>query len=107
MTFDEILDKPYGYFDNHIDAFCLRDYFKVLLLTLWEEGEGFSGKRPFGNSGWEWDIYHCLISIGAVAGTVELDGDGFVSDSYGYDEDEMNGLVGELIHHIFKSKIDS
>jgi hypothetical protein len=34
------------------DNITIRDYLRILLETLWEEGEGFSGKRPFGNSGW-------------------------------------------------------
>lgn len=33
----------------------LREACKALLLTVIKEGEGFSGKRPFGNSGWEYE----------------------------------------------------
>lgn len=54
----------------------VREYFRVLLSTVWEEGEGFSGKRPFGNSGWEYDLYAPLIRGGFIPG--RLDEDGFV-----------------------------
>lgn len=45
-----ILDTPMQ--ENDADAATIRDYLKALLLRLWEQGEGFDGKRPFGNSGW-------------------------------------------------------
>ncbi|MCK4870706.1 MAG: hypothetical protein KAS93_06325 [Gammaproteobacteria bacterium] len=53
-------------------------YFKELLVTLWREGESFSGKRPFGNSGWEYDVYKPLIAAGVIAG--KLDEDGYIED---------------------------
>ena len=37
------------------------EYLERLLLTLWEEKDNFSSKRPFGNSGWEYDLYEILI----------------------------------------------
>jgi len=46
--------------DNDANADTIRDYLKVLLSTLWEEGESFSGKRPFGNSGWEYELLDTL-----------------------------------------------
>lgn len=39
----------------------LDTYLKELLKAIWLEGEGFSGKRPFGNSGWQWDINSALV----------------------------------------------
>jgi hypothetical protein len=59
------------------DDLTVRDYLRTLLMTLWEEGEGFSGKRPFGNSGWEYDIYKPLIAGGFIPGA--LDEDGYVN----------------------------
>lgn len=49
----------------------VRGYFRDLMTELWEQQEGFSGKRPFGNSGWEWDLYVPLakakfIDMGAI-----------------------------------------
>jgi len=36
------------------DNLTIRDYFYTLLTAVWNEGESFSGKRPFGNGGWEY-----------------------------------------------------
>lgn len=57
-----------------------------MLKELWREKEGFSGKRPFGNSGWENDLYEPLIKDGFIVGT--LDEDGYVEsvdEKAGYD----------------------
>jgi hypothetical protein len=45
-----------------------------LLKALWEEGEGFSGKRPLGNSGWEYDLYKPLVKAGIVDGSFDEEG---------------------------------
>jgi hypothetical protein len=52
----------------------VRQFFATLLRTLWIEGEGFSGKRPFRNSGWEFDLYAALIKAGFIDGTLDEDG---------------------------------
>jgi hypothetical protein len=41
-----------------------REYFKELLRAVWLEEEGFDGKRPFGNSGWQCDPIDGLIEGG-------------------------------------------
>lgn len=70
----------------------LREYLFELLATLWIEGESFSGKRPFGNSGWEYDMYAFLVQAGAVRG--EFDEDGRLND---VDKDSANALMPGLI----------
>jgi hypothetical protein len=76
----------------------IREYLCALLTQLWSEGEGFSGKRPFGNSGWEYDLYHALIKADAVEG--ELDGDGYIHRISREEQDKANtiifGLIGEM-----------
>lgn len=69
----DVLAIPMG--RNDADAATVRDYFKKLLWQIWEDGESFSGKRPFGNSGWEYDLYGPLIKAGAVKGVIEVDGE--------------------------------
>ena len=68
--------------DNDAEAATIREYLVALLRQLWAEGEGFSGKRPFGNSGWEWDMYPPLIKAGLVAGRLDeevfIDRDGCI-----------------------------
>jgi len=52
----------------------IKGYLKKLLETVWSEGESFSGKRPFGNSGWEYDLYTPLVAGGFVEGELDADG---------------------------------
>jgi hypothetical protein len=47
----------------------IKDFFKELLITLFKEGECFSGKRPFGNSGWDYDLCVCLVQNGVIEGS--------------------------------------
>lgn len=85
----KILDLPMG--SNDANAHTVRDYLKALLKELWNEGEGFSGKRPFGNSGWEGELYYPLVKAGLVHG--EIDG----SYAECVDEDAANRLIFEAI----------
>ncbi len=67
----EILALPMGPNDAGVDT--VRDYLKALLLRVWTEEEGFSGKRPFGNSGWKNEVYDALIRGGAGGASTILD----------------------------------
>jgi hypothetical protein len=70
-----LLDALEVRFDSDAgDNLTVSDYLRTLLMTLWEEGEGFSGKRPFGNSSWEFDLYKPLIEGGFIPGTLDEDG---------------------------------
>lgn len=72
LTPAQILDLPME--DNDSGARTIRGYLIELLLTVWREGEGFSGKRPFGDSGWVWDLYVALARAGVVTATFDEDG---------------------------------
>jgi hypothetical protein len=74
----DVLDLPLG--ENDANAATVRHYFKAQLRKLWTEREGFSGKRPFGNSGWEYDLDAALVGAGKVAGTIDEYGDCDVDD---------------------------
>jgi hypothetical protein len=63
MTGEEILNVKMA--ENDAEAGTVKEYLKKLLEALWDEGEGFSGKRPFGNSGWEYELYGALEDAGA------------------------------------------
>lgn len=65
---DPVLDLPMG--RNDAEASTVREYLKILLWTVWTEGERFSGKRPFGNGGWERELHTPLIVAGLVEGEV-------------------------------------
>lgn len=77
MTPSEILDIEFQSSDLH-EAMTVRQFFIALLAKLWKEEEGFNGKRPFGNSGWQRDVEAALIKAGAVSG--KLDEDGYVDE---------------------------
>lgn len=68
---EDILDLPIS--ERDTGATSIRDYLQKLLRTLWNEGEGFSGKRPFGNSGWQTELQVALIRAGLPFGTLDED----------------------------------
>lgn len=102
---DQILNCPLG--PNDAKAATVKDFLKALLIRLWEEGEGFSGKRPFGNSGWEYPLYLALVKNKLVKGEYSTYNDGETSydeednTSYdeldSYDEKAANKLIFEAI----------
>lgn len=68
VSIQAVLDCPMQ--DNDSGANTVRGYLKALLFTLWEEVEGFSGKRPFGNSGWDNDIAFALVKGKFIKGRI-------------------------------------
>jgi hypothetical protein len=88
-----ILDLPLG--DNDAGAATVRDYLIKLLGEVWKDGEGFSGKRPFGNSGWEYELYRPLVAAGLVDG--ELDEQGYISD---VDDTAADQLIAAAIREL-------
>lgn len=85
-----VLDLPIG--DNDARASTIREYLGALLASVWEQREGFSGKRPFGNSGWAYELYVPLIHAGFVQG--RLDEDGFVEE---VDNRAADALISDAI----------
>jgi hypothetical protein len=65
----------------------IRRYLKLLLREVWVEDETFSGKRPFGESGWKFDVYAALIKAKAIDG--KLDADGYAEEFDMKDADEL------------------
>lgn len=85
-------------FDSDVgDNITIRDYLYAQLLTLWKEGESFSGKRPFGNSGWQHDLYYPLVRDGFIAGTVNEE----YVDYQITDKVEARQYINSLIKAIF------
>lgn len=82
--------------ENDADAWTVGEYLAKLLAAVWEEGESFSGKRPFGNSDWEYEVYAALIKAGAIDGAL---------DEWGYitrvDERAAHKLVANTIRLAF------
>ena len=67
-----VLDLPM--FTNDAEAATVRGYLKALLRGLWVKQEGFSSKRPFGNSGWTGELEIALIKAGKIPGSVSPEG---------------------------------
>ena len=81
------------------DNITVREYLHQLLQTLWNEGEGFSGKRPFGNSGWEYEVYKPLIAAGFIPG--RLDEDGYVDYvDRTFAEDYIRSLITAMCYGV-------
>lgn len=76
----------------------VRCFLSALLTTLWDEDEGFSGKRPFGNSDWKHDVYEALVKAGVVDG--DLDEDGYLDHA---DYDAADQLIQDAIKHVFEA----
>ncbi len=71
----------------------IREYMKALLDELLTSGESFSGKRPFGNSGWEGFAAAALITAKQLKGMTD-DEEGY---AYGYDEQEYAELLSKMV----------
>lgn len=91
------------YCDDLDKTVTIRQYLKTLLKTLWEEGEGFSGKRPFGNSGWEMTLIVPLVENEIVEGEIYYwkdDFDNHYEDIEDYDKQEYYKVVNKLIEEL-------
>lgn len=77
------------------DNLTVREWLCSLLTTVWIKQEGFSGKRPWGNSGWHCDVFTALIKAGFMEG--RIDDEGYLED---WDDDAGETLVLALIHHM-------
>lgn len=72
-TSSQILALPMA--DNDAGAADIREYLTLLLLGVWQNRDAFNGKRPFGNSGWHYEIYDALADAGIVTPLVDEEGD--------------------------------
>lgn len=73
----------------------VKDWLKEILLTLLEEREGFSGKRPLGNSNWTGDLEKALVEHKIIKGT--LDEEGYLEDA---DFEVVDALLEEAVRSL-------
>lgn len=78
--------------ENDANASTIRNYLFKLLQAVWDEGEGFSGKRPFGNSDWEYELFTALGRAGLIKAT--FDADGYLGE---FDGDAARNLIDDAI----------
>lgn len=95
MKTKDILNLKINNYDFY-EALTIKGYLEKLLTTLWCEGESFSGKRPFGNSGWEYDLYKPLIEAGIVRGKFDIDG--YIEE---IDNKKADGIIFDCIEYCF------
>lgn len=82
--------------DNDANAKTIGEYLVMLLAALWDRGESFSGKRPFGNSGWKYDLYIPLVRARLVKGS-------FIDDYLDeFDILAAQKLISETIQFLLK-----
>jgi len=92
MTHQEILAIEFESMDLG-RTLSIKEFLLELLKTVWQEGEEFSGKRPFGFSDWRDDLYKPLVKHGLVAGTMHEEG--YIEDC---DSAAASRLVMDLIN---------
>jgi hypothetical protein len=81
------------YCDDLNRELTVREYLHALLDRLWDEVEGFNGKRPFGNSSWQYDVFDALVRGGFLVGKPEDD------RYYPSNTKDADALVRQLIHY--------
>lgn len=93
-TLDKLLAHTFTPHDIG-DEMTVREYLSKLLQGILRQGESFSGKRPFGNSGWEHNLVVPAIQCGALNGElVGIDDD---IEGAGWKSDEYDALLQELV----------
>lgn len=78
--------------ENDANAATVGEYLGLLLSTLWLQQDGFSGKRPFGNSDWATPVYLAMGKAGMIY--FALNEDGYI-DEFSTEEEQM--IADELI----------
>lgn len=85
---------------NDANSATIGGYLQKLLASVWENGECFDGKRPFGNSGWEYELYQAL----AMAGKIKHTYDDIYDDYDNYDKGAANKLISEAIKSLLMAE---
>ena len=81
------------------EGITISEYLSKLLLTVLEEGEGFSGKRPFGESGWKNELT-CALAVGGYV-IATFSGDGHFEHIHPEQQKKADEYIHGLINYIF------
>lgn len=85
------------------EGMTFREFWKYVSLELWREGEGFSGKRPGVDSGWQSLVVDNLVASGFIKANItqEITEDDWIE----YDLlEDAEKYVNGLIELLFKEK---
>ena len=74
MELKKILELPVMVYGTPDETLPLKDFLYGLNELLLEDPDSFSGKRPYGNSGWKFEIYKTFIKAGLVPGKIDSAG---------------------------------
>ncbi len=85
--------------DNDNGATTIRGFLVALAGRIWNEGEEFSGKRPFGNSDWDWDLVAPLVEAGFLTDVDFDDEEGYIVR---FDEAAYKTLIHDAITELSK-----
>ena len=91
---EQILACPMDQNDAYADT--VGEYLSQLLKEVWTQEQCFSGKRPFGNSSWQWEVYKAL----GEAGIIQVSYDEWETPSLD-DRDEVDKLIRQAIEFAF------
>jgi len=94
MTGEDVLKVEMR--QNDAGAKTIKEYLIALLRTLWKEQEGFSGKRPFGNSSWSLEMHKALICAGAIEWEIDKEND-WIDGLSKEEEEKGNSLINLAI----------
>jgi len=76
----------------------IKEWLKELLCNVWKEKDGFSGKRAFGSSDWEYDVYNALAENGYIDGVIDQYGDwNFSSEALDYADLIIKDIIIEVM----------
>lgn len=84
--------------ENDAKVKTVKEYLKKLLLGVWIKEDAFNSKRPFGNSGWKYEIYVALARAKVIA--ADMDKDGYIEDISLQEEEKANNLIAEAIKNL-------
>jgi hypothetical protein len=92
-----VLDCPME--DNDADAKTVGEYLSKLLINLWTKEEGFDSKRPFGNSGWQYEVYKALYTNGIIEGEYDEE-----YDELEVNYDDVDAIITSAIKEFFNGR---
>jgi hypothetical protein len=91
------------------EPITVREFLHKLLEEVWLGKESFSGKRPFGNSGWEYPLYDTLVRDGFIEGKSEIIDEGTKYEQveyFDYDRKAADAYIHGLIKIVFFGEQD-
>jgi hypothetical protein len=97
--YERVLEAPLP--EGHgSGAKSIKEFFLRLAREVMAEGESFSGKRPFGNSGWECDLYIALGNAGVMPSCE--DEDGYYDPPEDFDDRQADRLLVGAVDYMIR-----